>query len=479
MSRDRDHGESRMADPDTYTEGKWLSPGRSRALVLLAMAQFVIAFDFTAVVIVLPSIGRGLHAAQADLQWLVTAYAIALGGLLLLTGRLVDQRGPRRLFVLGHLVIVLGCAMSLAAGTVWLLICARVLVGIGAAFLSPATVALLNATFPAESARNRALGIWGSAGAAGGVLGLVIGGLIANYYGWQAIFVVTGVLCAASAALGPVWLLPDGARGQRLAGRNIVDGVLAVVGTVCLIWGLTEGAADPGSAALPVALAVGAGLLVAFVRRQAGAADPLLPLWLFRVSSFRLAAVIAFLFHMSLNNQVYAMTLRLQETFGFSTLAAGFLLMPNELAIVVGAHLGGDIVTRFGVRRPLILAMLAGALGVLLYSLYWRSGPGLVILIGGLVVSGLGQGLAWTALWSSATADVGAQRHGLASGLVSMTAQFGQALGIAVLTVVALTADRLGPNVDVGLRVGQYVIVSLAALGAVAAMVSRSGRVTT
>jgi MFS family permease len=457
-----------VTSSDTRT-GPWLLPGQSRSLALLAAAQFVIAFDFTAVLIVLPQVGRELHAGATDLQWLVTAYAVALGGMLLLTGRLVDQRGRRRLFVAGHIVMAAGCGLGLGATTIWVLVAARVLVGIGAALLTPATVALLNATFQAES-RNRALGVWGAAGAAGGVLGLVVGGFVANDLGWRAVFAVTGALCAASAVLGPCWLAADGPPTGRPATRDLLNGLLAMTAAVCLIWGLTDGAADPGRPWLPLALVCGGIFLcVVFVRRQSSGPDPLLPLWLFRTPSFRLAAVVAFLFHMSLNNQVYAMTLRLQGTFGFSTLAAGFLLVPNELAIVVGAHAGGAVVNRFGVRGPLVVAMMSGALGVLVYSVYWRSTPGLVILVAGLVISGLGQGVAWTAFWSTATQDVAPDRHGMASGLVSMTAQFGQALGIAALTVVALVVARFTADADAGLRIGQYVIVVLAALGSVAA----------
>jgi MFS family permease len=312
--------------------------GAALAMILICSAQFVLQLDFSIVNVALPTIQRELGMAAAQLQWVVTGYALTFGSLLLAGGRLADLLGRRRLLAAG--LVLFGIA-SLAAGLAqWpvMLIIARLVQGAAGAVVSPAALSLLTTTAAEGPARNRALAIWQATTAAGATTGIIAGGLLTQYLGWRAVFLVNPPLIAIMLALIP--RLPASTRAD--AGRIDYRGALLVTAAIAaLIYGLSAGQQHGFTApAAIIALAASAALAAAFVRTELTAPVPMLPLAIFAAPARRAAVAAMLMIGAILAGYVYFISLYLQRVEGFSPVQTGLALVPSTVTVVLTSTLG-------------------------------------------------------------------------------------------------------------------------------------------
>jgi EmrB/QacA subfamily drug resistance transporter len=413
------------------------------ALVVIATAQLMVVLDASIVNVALPHIQAALGFTGSGLEWVVNAYALALGGLLLLGGRAGDMLGRRRMFVAGLLLFsAASLAGGLATSQAWLL-AARAVQGAGAAIVAPTALALISTTFPEGPPRNRAMGVYAAMSVAGGAAGLIAGGLLATYASWRWVLFVNVPIGIVVALAAPA-VLP--AAPRRSAGRFDVPGAITgTAGIAALVYGLTNGATSPdgtshwGEASVVVALTAGVLLLAAFAVIETRSRHALLPVRLLR-SRDRLGA---FLVMLGVGTAVFGVfffvTLFVQDVWGYSALRAGVAFLPLTAAMLVVSGAATALVSRIG-PRPLLLAGSAGLAG----GLYWLSrmtehGTYLGGLLGPTLVIGTGLGLMFVPLQLVALARVREADSGAAASLLNVGRQVGGSIGLAVLGSVGWT----------------------------------------
>jgi EmrB/QacA subfamily drug resistance transporter len=405
-------------------------------MTLICSAQFVLQLDFSIVNVALPTIQADLHMAAAELQWVVTGYALTFGSLLLAGGRLADLLGRRRLLVIGLTVFA---AASLACGLAqWalLLIAARLVQGAGGALVSPAALSLLTTTNPEGPARIRALAIWQATTAAGATAGIVAGGALTEYLGWRAVFLVNPPLIAIMLALIR-WLPATApAGGQRLDYRGTV---LVTAAIASLIFGLSYGQQHGFTTpATIVALVASVVLAAGFIRVELTAPAPMLPLALFSVPSRRAAVAAMLMIGAILAGYVYFVSLFLQKVLHFSPLMTGGALVPSTATVVAVSTLG---TRRLLARLPAWQVLLAGlacmAGGQLWLAQISASATYVAIVLPGLLLTSVGIGLALPTASIAITSGVRSQDQGLAGALFTTSQQTGAAIGLAILATAA------------------------------------------
>ncbi|MFC0532229.1 MFS transporter [Phytohabitans kaempferiae] len=451
-------------------------------LALLIFASFIISIDFNIVYVALPDIGGELGFTAQSLQWVVSAYAVGLGGLLLLGGRAVDRLGARRMFVLGLAIFGLASLAGGLAAAPGVLVAARVVQGMGGALLFPATLALINNTFPAGPARNRALSLWGVAGSTGAVVGPMAGGVVTNYLGWEWIFFVNVPLTLAAGFAALRVLSPDSV-SRTWRGFDLPGATVATAGSTLLVFGLASGPdAGWGSARGAGAIVAGAVLLGAFVLIERRSRDPLAPPRLFGVRSLVTAVALIFVLMGAINTLHYLFYLDVQEVLGYSALGAGLAFLPMSVMSIVGAaKLLPVLLSRLGMRGALFtgvlgagLSMAVVAAGMSVDGSYWRLLPGIVFL-------GLFAGMVYPMLFLAGGADVAPGEQGVASALVSTAQQIGGAVGLAALVAVANAGldVHAGPvpaaDLVAGLRTAGWVAAVVTVAGAFVTLLYRSG----
>ena len=430
------------------------------ALGLLCAAQFMVILDVTVVNVALPSIRSGLGIADEELQWVVTAYTLVFGGLLLLGGRAGDVLGRRRVFVAG---VVLFTAASLAAGLATseaTLLAARALQGAGAALLSPSTLALITAVFPAGPERRRALALWGVLGATGAAAGVLLGGVLTEIAGWESVFLINVPVGALIVAAAPR-VLPE-VRPDARPSLDLLGAPMLTAGLAGAIYGLSR--ADDGGwtdAATILPLAAGLGLLAAFAARQAVVPAPLVPLAVFRRRTASTALALMVLGAGMLVSAFFLTSLYLQGQLGHSALRTGLEFLPVALAIVAAAHAGSHVLAHAGVRTLLGAGFALAAVGALLLSRLAADGSYLADVLPGLLLLAGGLGLCFAGITVTAMAGVGDHDAGLMSGLTTTAHELGASLLLAVLATVSAAG---GPG-D-----GFAVAAGLAAAGAALAL---------
>ncbi len=337
-------------------------PGR--ILALLALAQLIVALDYNIVYMALPRIGTGLGFTPGGLQWVVSAYAVAFGGFLLLGGRACDLFGPRRMFVLGLLLYGAASLAGGLAGGPGLLLAARAGQGIGGAFLFPATLTLVGTLFAEGRERNRAFSVWGAAGGSGLILGALLGGLLTEVLGWRAVFYVNVPLAAAALVAAYRLIAPDPAGAAR-GGRLDMPGALtSTLGVTAVVLALVQGPESGWSApSVQAAAALGAVLLAGFLLRQWRGRAPLMPLHLLRDRDLSTGVAVTFLFMGTIGSLVYFLTVYFQEVHGYGPLRTALAYLVPMLAVAAGSLLAGRIATRFGMRAAMVGGLAVAAAG--------------------------------------------------------------------------------------------------------------------
>ena len=422
-------------------------PRRWLALSVLCAAFFIDVLDFSIVNVALPDIQRELGFSQQGLQWVVSAYALTLGGFLLLGGRAADMLGRRRVFLAGLALFTLAALVGGFAPSPEVLIAARAFQGLGAAISSPAALSIITAIFPEGPERNRALGVLGAVGTGAVAAGVVLGGVLTDVAGWRWVLWINVPIGLAAIALTPA-LIPESRAGvasegglRGLARRLDLPGAVSVTaGLLVLVYALSgaEGAgfASPKTlGGLTLALV----LLVAFVFVESRVQNPLVPLGIFRSRTLTGANLSAFVVVGAYGGVFLVLSLYMQQVLGYSALATGLAFLPMAFAGAAGSGvLGPRLVTRFGTGPGIVAGMIAMAAG---FGLLSRVPTGGVAFAGDLLLPTLllavGEGVAFAAFFVGAVEGVGDGEQGVASGLVNTSLQVGAALGIAILLTVA------------------------------------------
>ncbi|HET7451062.1 MAG TPA: MFS transporter [Gaiellaceae bacterium] len=413
-------------------------PNRWKALTIVCAAFFMTILDVSIVNVALPSIGRSLHFSRDNLQWVVTAYAITFGGFLLLGGRAADLLGRRRVFLAG---VLLFTGASFLCGLAWsegVLIAARAVQGLGAAIISPAALSIVTTTFEEGAERNKALGIWGAMGGSGAAVGVLAGGLLTKYLGWEWIFFVNVPVGAIAFLLAPRFVRES--RVERPSTPDIAGAVTVTAGLGLLVYAVSNAPTHGWSSGWTLSrLVVAAVLLVAFLVVESRAQDPLMPIRIFRVSTVAGAnATGLFLGAITFSN-FFILTLYVQNVLGWSALKTGITFVATAGSAVLWAGLAQALTTRIGAKPVMLAGFVAMTAGMLWYTQvpvhasFWGD-----LLPGYLLV---GFALPFTFIPVSIAALAGVEHHeaGLASGLINTAQQIGGAIGVAVTSSVSIS----------------------------------------
>jgi EmrB/QacA subfamily drug resistance transporter len=408
------------------------------ALALLCVTQFVVVLDIAIVNVALPSIQVDLGFSQENLQWVISAYALVFGGFLLLGGRLADILGRRGIFMAGLVIFSVG---SLLCGLAWSdesLIGARALQGLGAATITPSALSILTTTFTEGRERNIALGAWGAVGGFGAAAGVLMGGILTDLLSWEWIFFVNVPVGVVALALAPVLLRESrDAHGQS---HDVPGAVLVTSGLVLLVLGITQGQQwEWASAATIGVFAASAALLAAFVVWESRQSEPLVPFSIFKLQTLTAANVAGFIMGTALFSMFLMLTLYMQQVLEFSALKTGIGYLAVAGTAVIWANVAAAAVTRIGVKPALIFGMSLLTVGLLYFTQVSVDGTYWGDLFPGFLILGVAIPFAFVPITIAALAGTKPQEAGLASGLINTSQQIGGAVGIAILSTIAVS----------------------------------------
>jgi EmrB/QacA subfamily drug resistance transporter len=407
-------------------------------LALLCVTQFVVVLDIAVVNVALPSIQADLGFSQENLQWVISAYSLVFGGFLLLGGRLADILGRRGVFMAGLVIFSVG---SLLCGLSWSdesLIAARALQGLGAATITPAALSILTTTFTEGRERNIALGAWGAVGGFGAAAGVLMGGVLTDLLSWEWIFFVNVPVGIAALALSPVLLRESrDAHGQS---HDVPGAVLVTSGLVLLVLGVTQGRQWEWLSARTIGVfAASAVLLAVFALWEQRQREPLVPFSIFRLQTLTAANVAMFIMGTALFSMFLMLTLYMQQVLGYSPIETGLAYLAVAGTAVIWANVAAVAVNKVGVKPALILGMSLLTVGLLYFTQVSVGGSYWADLFPGFLILGLAIPFAFVPITIAALAGTKPQEAGLASGLVNTTQQIGGAVGIAILSTIAVS----------------------------------------
>jgi len=410
---------------------------RALALGLILPAQLLVVIDVSIVTLALPAIQRGLGFSPAGLQWVISGYALAFGGFLLLGGRLADLLGRRRMLVAGAGLFTaasLACGLACSAG---MLVAARAVEGLGAALMAPAAMSLILVIFPEGAERNRALGALGAAGGAGGAIGVLAGGMLTTWLSWPWIFFVNlpvGALIVAGARP----LLPETCPGQARRRFDVAGSVTVTGGLSLLVYAVVTAASHRWASAATVGLLAGAAALItAFTVIEARSAAPLLPLTFFRNRTVTAANLAGLLLGGLMFPTFVFLSLHMQQVLGYSPIRAGLAFLVIAAGMIASSALAQHLVTRLGVKAVLTTGLLGLAAAQVLFLRLPAAGSYAAHLLPGFVIVAAALGLAMVSDIIASAAGVQPTDARLASGLINTSRQIGGAIGIAVTTAIA------------------------------------------
>src|SRR5437868_5162127 len=442
----------------------------------------MVILDVAIVNVALPSIKSDLGFSQANLQWVISAYAIMFGGILLLGGRLADLLGRRRLFISG---LARFAVRSLLCGLAWSegsLIGFRALQGLGGALLAPAALSLLMTTFEEGRERNLALGIYGAASGSGAAAGVLLGGLLTSYLSWSWIFFINVPVGVAAIALTPV-LLRESRADLEHRHFDFAGAASVTAGLMLLVYAMTRATSDGWGSATTLGLLAGAAALVlAFVGIELRSRYPLLPLRIFRSRTLSAANAAMAIVGGVAFSEFFLLTLYLQDVLHYSPVESGVSFLGFALAVVIVSNIAQVVVGRFGVRPTLTAGLLTSAASVAWLTRLPLDGHYFWDLFPGFVLGGAGMGLSFVPVTIASLMGVERSDAGVASGLINTSRQVGGAIGIALVSAVAATSTgnyvhahtgvtlSSGAALDHGFRTGLYVLTGLLVFGALIAV---------
>jgi EmrB/QacA subfamily drug resistance transporter len=452
-------------------------PGRGKWLVLAVVgaAFFMTILDVAIVNVAIPSIQRSLGIAESTVQWVITAYAITFGGFLLLGGRLADLLGRRRIFVAGLILFTLASLTCGLASGAAVLIAARAVQGVGAAVISPAALSIVTTTFREGPERNKALGIWGALGGSGAAAGVLFGGILTKYLGWEWIFFVNvpvgAVVLALTYPIVPESHADLGHRRFDLAGAISVTGGLAL-----FIYAISKAPNVGWAAGQTIGLlVVSVVILAAFVVWELRTPAPLVPFGIFRIRTLTGANVVGLLLGATIYANFFILTLYVQQVLGWSALKTGLTFLATAGTVVIWAGVAQALVTRIGPRYVMTAGMAVLALTLIGYTrlpVHGHFWPDLLPLYLTFAV-----GLAFGFIPVTIAGFIGVPPHqaGLASGLLNTTQQIGGAFGVAITSTIFISKAKAGNFTPTAFTSGYHwafaALIAFAAVGSLAAFV--------
>jgi EmrB/QacA subfamily drug resistance transporter len=406
-------------------QGRWV-------LLATVLGSAIAAIDATVVGIALPAIGRDFRVDLSTLQWVVTAYTLMLAGLLLLAGALGDRYGRKKVFLIGVVWFAVASALSGIAPNPAVLIGARALQGIGAALLTPGSLAILEATFRQED-RGRAIGAWAGFGGVGTAIGPFLGGWLVQAVSWRLIFYIN--LPIAVLVVAVTWRhVPESRDKDATAPIDIAGGALITLGLIGLTYGLIEGPVRGWlSGQVLAALTVGVALLAAFAWRERSIAEPMLPLSLFSSAQFTATNVVTFVVYGALGGALFLLPIQLQQVSGYTALQAGSSLLPITIIVLLLSARSGALSSRIGPRLQMSVGPVLVGAGLALFTQITASGDYLTEVLPAVVVLGLGLAVTVTPLTATALASAPARHAGVASAVNNDVARGAGLIAVAVL----------------------------------------------
>jgi EmrB/QacA subfamily drug resistance transporter len=420
-------------------------------LVLVCLAQFMVILDATIVNVALPSIQTDLEMSNANLQWIVNAYALLFGGFLLLGGRAGDLIGRKRIFLAGVVLFTLASLLcGLAQGELTLVI-ARGIQGLGAALVSPAALSIVTTTFREGAERTKAMGVWAAIAVGGGAVGLLLGGILTETLSWPWIFFVNVPVGIVAFALS-FRLVPESKDEHMHRSFDLAGAVTVTGGLVALVYGIVRSSqAGWGSPEVLGTLALATVLLIGFVLIERRSVEPLVRLSIFAVRTIRGANVVMFIVACGLFAMFFFNTLYLQRVLGYSPLEAGLAFLPFTVGIIIGAGISQKLVPALGAREVPLIGLALAVAGLVLFLRLTPDGTYLVDLLPGIMLTSIGMGLTFVPVTLIATSGIPDADAGLASGLFNTSQQIGGALGLAILSTIA-TSKTTGVIEGLGRR---------------------------
>ena len=419
-------------------------PNRWKALAVLGVAYLMVVLDVSIVNVALPSIQEELDFSPENLQWVVSAYALTFGGFLLLGGRVGDLLGRRWLFMVGlgaFALFSLACGLATSSG---MLIAFRALQGLAGAILSPSVFSIVSVTFREGSERNKALGILGAIAGSGAAIGVLAGGVLTEYAGWEWIFFVNVPI-----GLGALFLVPLFVRESRAEDMlrlfDTAGAVTVTASLMLLVYGLTQSTNIGWSSPRTIGVLIGSAVLMAaFIVIEKRSRSPLVPLSFFKRRTPTGANIIGFGLGTMVFGMFFLLSLYMQQVLGFSALKTGVGYLAVALTAVVASGMAQALVTRLGVKPVLLAGLSLLGAGLIYFTQVSVGGSYVSDLLPGFLLIGVGLGFSFVPVSIAALAGVTSKDAGLASGLINTSQQIGGALGLAILTTIATThADNL------------------------------------
>jgi EmrB/QacA subfamily drug resistance transporter len=452
-------------------------------LVLLCAVQFLDIADSAIVNVALPSIQHSLHFSQQNLQWVASGYILTYGGFLLLGGRLGDLLGRRRLLLIGLTVFAVSSLTAGLAGDSGLLVAARLVQGTGAALMAPAALSQLTTSFREGKDRNTALGVWGAISGIAAAAGVFLGGVISQGPGWRWVFFVNPPICVLVAVGALILLARDSGTGSRGAQAFDSQGAVLVTGGVLLlVYSLVRAPVSGWGSAPTIATLTGSAVLLAgFALNELRSRNPLLPFAILRVKGLVAADLTQLIAFSGFFSMFFYATLYMQEILHYSPLKAGAAYLPITAGFAVAGATASQLVTRIGTRPVVVAGCLIAAAGIYWVSRVPLHGSYVTGLLPGFIVMSLGAGSVFVSVTAAANAGVPSDKAGLAAGLLNSSQQVGSALGLAVLSAVAIThtshliAARVPHLVAADAGYHQALLVGSILMAAAAGLATRIG----
>jgi EmrB/QacA subfamily drug resistance transporter len=453
-----------MHSPDESTDHERTERKPWTTLILLGLAQFMVILDITVVNVALPSISEDLAFAEGDLQWVITAYVLFTGGLLMLGGRATDLFGRRRVFLGGLATFTIASLASGLASSPEMLIAARAIQGLGAAMLTPAALAIVTTTYEGGQ-RTAALAAWSAISSGGAAVGVVLGGVLTSALGWEAVFFIN-VPVGLATVLGVLRVVPSAPAVAAGRSLDILGAVTAVAGLVVLLFGM-EGAGEHGwgSARTIGLLLASAALLATFAGVERRVREPLVPPRTWRNRALVSGSAVILVATGLLVGVFFLNTLYLQHVLGWSALETGLAFLPLVVVIAVGANTANRVIGRIGSRNLAAIGLLLVAAGGALLALAPDAATYGTDVLPGFLIIGLGVGLVFPAGSIAAMSEVTDEEAGLASGVLTTGHELGAAFGVAAISAVATAAATFVDGYADG-------FVAVAVVAAVVALVS-------
>jgi len=443
------------------------------ALALLATTQFVIVLDAAIVNVALPTIGGDLKISQDNLAWVVNAYVLTFGGFLLLGGRLADMLGRRRMFIGGLFVFGLASLLGGLATSEGLLVAARALQGFGGAMLAPAALSMVTTTFAEGSERNRALGVWGAVSGSGGAAGVLLGGVLTEYLGWEWVFWVNVPIAIGAAVLAPR-MLRESRRESDTRTFDVAGAFTVTAGLAALVFALVDANAAGWESTQTIGLLIASVLLIGiFVVIEQRSAAPLVPFRIFRSRTLTGSNITALLIGAALFSMFFFISLYMQQVLGYDALKAGLSYLPLAIFIIISAGVASQLVTKVGFKPVLVSGMALIAIALVWFAQVSVGDSYVAAILGPSILAAIGLGFAFVPVTIGAVSGVSPGDSGLASGLINTAQQVGGALGLAVLVAVAnnVTADPRDPvQLTDGFQAAFLTGAGIAVLGILAAV---------